>query len=98
MQFTEQQYDEILKQPIGTGIFVYRNAENEVSQLQAERTEVEVYRRARQNSKRNGKKLSEHSNYKSLLTTAKGDYTPLLKIAIVTALGLVWLWLQFGAH
>ena len=98
MQFTEQQYDEILKQPIGTGIFVYHNAENEVSQLQAKRTEVEVYHRAKLNSKQSNKKLPKQANDEPLLTTAKVGYTSLLKLAVVTTIGLVWLWLQFGAH
>jgi hypothetical protein len=77
MRLTEQQYDEILKQPIGTGIFVYHYAKNEISQLQAKRTEVEVYRRATQNTKPKGNTTSEQANYE-----------PLLRLVAVGAVGL----------
>lgn len=80
MRLTEQQYDEILKQPIGTGIFVYRIAENEISQLQAKRTEVEAYRRATQNAKRKSNETSEQASYE-----------PLLRLVVVGAVGLAML-------
>ena len=78
MRLTEQQYDEVLKQPIGTGIFVYRNTKNNVSQLKAKRTEVEVYRRTT-------KKPSRKNNK----TPMRADYEPLLKAGIIGAIGLI---------
>jgi hypothetical protein len=80
MRLTEQQYDEVLKQPIGTGIFIYHNAENEISQLQAKRTEVEVYRRATQNTTRKNNKAPAQANYE-----------PLLRLVVVGAVGLAML-------
>jgi hypothetical protein len=79
MHLTEQQYDEVLKKPVGTGIFIYHNAENEIAQLQAKRTEVEVFRRFAKKTRRRSNKTPQQVNY------------ALLRLGVVGAAGLALL-------
>ena len=78
LRLSEEDYAEILNQPIGTGIFVYHNAEHEVSQLKAKRSSVEAYRQATSNSTQNKNKVPSQCNHE-----------PLLKAGVIGAIGLI---------
>ena len=85
MQLTEAQYIEILKNPVGTGIFLYRCNKNQVCQLIATRAEIIAYH-PKQSRKTKQPKIApqQQSNYAAA------------KAATIVALGLLMLLL--GAH